>query len=133
MFSHVTVGANDLEQAQRFYEALLTPLGLTERPVVSDGGPRALCWTRKRHSLPRFYVYEPFDRKPANAGNGTMVAFAAASPSEVDKAYAAGIAAGGADAGLPGPRQHYGQGYYGAYLRDPNGNKIHVAYRGDLR
>ena len=47
-------------------------------------------------------------------------------------AYAAGVLAGGVDDGEPGPRPHYGDGYYGAYLRDPDGNKVHIVHRGDM-
>ena len=61
-----------------------------------------------------------------------MVAFLAPSPSAVEAAHAAGLTAGGADEGIPGPRSHYGEGYYDAYLRDPDGNKVHLVFRGDL-
>jgi catechol 2,3-dioxygenase-like lactoylglutathione lyase family enzyme len=61
-----------------------------------------------------------------------MVAFLAATPAAVDTAYAAGMTAGGQDDGGPGERPHYGAGYYGAYLRDPDGNKVHVVCRGDM-
>ncbi|MDP8773498.1 hypothetical protein QZR43_13025 [Serratia marcescens] len=50
----------------------------------------------------------------------------------VKRAYAAGLLAGGCSEGEPGERAHYGKGYFGAYLRDPDGNKVHVVYRGDL-
>jgi len=70
--------------------------------------------------------------KPASAGNGSMVAFLAPSPAAVDAAYQAGLATEGGGEGAPGPRPHYGEGYYGAYLRDPDGNKVHVVYRGDI-
>ena len=132
MFSHVAVGADDLEAAGRFYDAVLATLGLRQRAVAPDGGPPALCWIDPARPLPRFYVYRPFNRQPATPGNGSMVAFLAPSPEAVDAAYAAGIAAGGTDEGEPGPRDRYGIGYYGAYLRDPAGNKIHLAYRGDI-
>ncbi|WP_048644830.1 VOC family protein [Nitratireductor soli] len=132
MFSHVTVGSRDLEQSAAFYDAVLLSLGLVRRPVTPDGGPPSLCWVLPGRSLPRFYVYQPFDGEPASAGNGGMVAFTAGSPHMVDRAHAAGVAAGGADEGAPGPRSRYGKGYYGAYLRDPDGNKLHVVHRGDL-
>ncbi len=61
-----------------------------------------------------------------------MVAFMAPSAEAVNRAYAAGMAAGGANEGPPGLRPNYGIGYYGAYLRDPDGNKVHIAFRGDL-
>lgn len=132
MFSHITVGSNDLEAAGRFYDAVLIPLGLRRRQVVPDGGPAALCWIHPAVTLPRFYVFTPFNRQAANAGNGSMVAFLAPNPDAVNVAYAAGMGAGGRDSGAPGPRQHYGDGYYGAYLFDPDGNKVHLAFRGDL-
>lgn len=83
-------------------------------------------------ALPRFYAYQPFDRQPASAGNGSMLAFLAADELAVKRAYAAGLLAGGCSEGEPGERAHYGKGYFGAYLRDPDGNKVHVVYRGDL-
>ena len=132
MFSHVTVGCDDLEVAARFYDAVLTRLGLIRRAVLPDGGPPALCWVRRDDSLPRFYVYRPFDGRAATAGNGAMTAFLASSPTEVDEAFAAGLGAGGIDEGRPGERRHYGAGYYAAYLRDPAGNKLQIAHRGDL-
>lgn len=132
MFSHVTVGCQDIARAAAFYDAVLIPLGLVRRPVSPDGGPAAACWIDPGHTLPRFYVYSPYNREPATPGNGSMVAFLAASPAAVDAAYAAGLAANGTNEGAPGPRMHYGDGYYGAYLRDPDGNKIHIAHRGDL-
>jgi catechol 2,3-dioxygenase-like lactoylglutathione lyase family enzyme len=132
MFSHITVGTTDLERASAFYDAVLIPLGLRRRVVTPDGGPAGSCWISPQQALPRFYVYMPFDRKLASVGNGSMVAFTAPSPAAVDAAYAAGLAAHGTGDGAPGPRPHYGDGYYGAYLRDPDGNKVHIAYRGDI-
>lgn len=131
MFSHVTVGVSDLDRAARFYDALLLPLGLARRPVDPDGGPPSLCWIQPGAGLPRFYAYLPFDGRPCSAGNGGMVAFLAPSPAAVEQAHAAAMAQGGADEGAPGPRPRYGPGYFGAYLRDPDGNKLHVAHRPD--
>ncbi|CAB3832975.1 hypothetical protein LMG26846_01068 [Achromobacter insuavis] len=132
MFSHITVGVSDLARASDFYDAILEPLGLRQRPVTPDGGPASRCWIVPGATLPRFYAYAPFNGQPPSAGNGSMVAFLAPDAQAVDRAHAAGLAAGGADEGVPGPRPHYGDGYYGAYLRDPDGNKIHLVYRGDL-
>ena len=132
MFSHITVGTNNLTKASAFYDALLAPLGLQRRQVTPDGGPPSACWISRESALPRFYVYSPFDRKEASVGNGSMLAFLAPSVKAVDSSYAAGIKAGGRDEGLPGERVHYGSGYYGAYLRDPDGNKVHIVYRGDV-
>lgn len=133
MFSHVTVGSNDLGAACAFYDAVLAPLGLRRRSVTPDGGPPSACWIAQDGPLPRFYVYAPWNGERACAGNGSMVAFVAPSREAVDVAHAAGLAAGGADEGMPGPRPRYGEGYYGAYLRDPDGNKVHVVHRADLQ
>ncbi len=133
MFSHVTVGTSNLVNAGLFYDALLIPIGLKRRVVTPDGGPLALCWVNAAQPLPRFYVYEPFDGNAASVGNGGMIAFLAPTIESVNSAYAAGISNGGTDEGAPGPRENYGAGYYGAYLRDPDGNKIHIAFRGDLQ
>ena len=132
MFSHITVGTNDLERATAFYDAVLAQLGFQQRAVIPDGGPPSACWIAPQATLPRFYVYSPFDRRPAAAGNGGMVAFLAPSPEAVDAGYAAGISSGGIDEGAPGTRVQYGTDYYGAYLRDPDGNKVHLVHRGDL-
>ncbi|MDF8316212.1 MULTISPECIES: VOC family protein [Serratia] len=132
MFSHITVGVSDLDAAAAFYDAILLPLGLQRREVTPDGGPVARCWVMPGQALPRFYAYQPFDRQPASAGNGSMLAFLAADELAVKRAYAAGLLAGGCSEGEPGERAHYGKGYFGAYLRDPDGNKVHVVYRGDL-
>ena len=132
MFSHICVGCSDLARSATFYDALLAPLGLERRAVMPDGGPAAACWTAPGQALPRFYVYLPFDGRPASVGNGAMVAFVATSPTAVASAYSAGLKTGGSDEGTPGPRTRYGAGYYGAYLRDPDGNKLHIVHRGDI-
>jgi catechol 2,3-dioxygenase-like lactoylglutathione lyase family enzyme len=129
MFSHITVGVSDLDRAARFYDAVLAPLGLSQRPVTPDGGPPSRCWVGPGGGLPRFFTYLPFDGQPCSAGNGGMVAFLAPSAEAVERAYAGGMAQGGRDEGPPGPREHYAPGYFGAYLRDPDGNKLHLVYR----
>ncbi len=133
MFSHVLVGARDLARMGAFYDAVLAPLGLRRRwEGEGDGGPPGIGWAAPGSPLPTFFVQEPFGRRPASAGNGCMTAFLAPSPEAVRAAHAAGLAAGGADEGAPGERPRYARGYYGAYLRDPEGNKLHVVHRGDL-
>lgn len=132
MFSHVTVGADDLAQAAAFYDALLLPLGLHQRQVEPDGGPESLCWVRPEAPFPRFYVYRPFDGAAAGAGNGSMLAFVAPTRAAVDTAYRAAMAAGGSSEGAPGLRPHYASDYYGAYLHDPSGNKVHVMHRAEV-
>lgn len=131
MFSHVMLGANDIGRLANFYDALLAPLGLRRR-AGTGGGPPYACWAHPDERLPHFFIQHPIDGAAATVGNGVMLAFLAPDHAAVDTAYAAGLAAGGTDAGTPGLRPHYGAGYYGAYLRDPEGNKVHVVVRGDL-
>ena len=131
MPNRITVGCHDLSRAARFYDAVLTPLGLSRRPVAADAGPDAACGVYPDKNLPSFYVYMPFNRRPVKVGNSSMLTFLASSPAAVDAAYAAALASGGTDAGPPGPEPHVGDGHYGGYIRDPDGNKVHIAYRGD--
>ncbi|MFN3970826.1 MAG: hypothetical protein ACK4L4_05550 [Gemmobacter sp.] len=70
------------------------------------------------------WVTRPFDGGPARAGNGAMVAFAAPGRAAVEAFHAAALAQGGADEGAPGLRPQYGAGFYAAYVRDPDGNKV---------
>ena len=129
MLSHVTFGTGDLARAEAFYDAVLGAVGLVRRVVEPDGGPPCAAWHEAGRDMPRFYVSEPFDGGLPGAGNGSMVAFRAPSDAAVDEAHAAGLRAGGADEGAPGLRAHYAPDYYGAYLRDPDGNKVHLVHR----
>ena len=72
------------------------------------------------------YVCPPFDQKLATFGNGMMIAFTANTPDEVNAAHKAGLEAGGSNEGAPGFRPPDKTSWYGAYLRDPTGNKICV-------
>jgi catechol 2,3-dioxygenase-like lactoylglutathione lyase family enzyme len=126
LFSHVTVGARDYAAATRFYDAVLLPLGLERRTDEPEIG--WACWHRPGDPA-EFYVCRPFDGAAATPGNGSMTAFFAPDRMAVDAAHAAGLAAGGRDEGAPGLRPHYSTGYYGAYLRDPDGNKLCVVHR----
>lgn len=132
IFSHITVGSNNLSESQKFYNSLLVPLGYISRKVTADGGPKSCCWIASESQLPRFYVYEPFNKQAATSGNGTMISFLAPNIASVNQSYAAGLLLGGTDEGAPNERKHYGTGYYGAYIRDPDGNKIHIVCRGDI-
>jgi len=124
MIAYVTVGADDMVLAKRFYSAFLPALGyqLTE---VSDGLSCALPkQPGQTIALPEFYVKSPFDGGPASAGNGAMIAFEARNQQQVRDLHAAAVAAGGTDEGSPGFREAYGPRFYVGYLRDPQGNKI---------
>ena len=126
MFSHVTLGTHGLPRAIAFYDAVLAPLGI-ER-VVSQY-PKWAAWQR-RGEPEKLWVGRPFNGLPASWGNGCMTAFTALSRTAVEAAYAAAIASGGLDEGAPGLRVHYAPDYYGAYVRDPDGNKLHFVRRG---
>jgi len=124
MIAYVTVGADNMARAKRFYTAFLPALGygLKEGPEgLSFALPvKAGC----KPVYPDFYVKPTFDGRPATAGNGTMVAFEASSQRQVRDLHAAAVAAGGSDEGQPGFRASYGAHFYVGYLRDPQGNKI---------
>lgn len=119
MISYVTVGADDIPLAKRFYSAFLPALG-----YGLEEGPEGLSYELPDDSFPAFYVKPPFDGGAASVGNGAMVAFRARSQQQVRELHSAALAAGGKDEGQPGFRDAYGPHFYVAYLRDPQGNKI---------
>ena len=123
MIAYVTVGADDIARAKRFYSAFLPALGydLTEGP---EGLSYVLPLGPGETAPPDFYVKPTFDGRPASAGNGTMVAFDARSQKQVRDLHAAALAAGGSDEGQPGFREAYGPHFFVGYLRDPQGTKI---------
>jgi predicted lactoylglutathione lyase len=75
-------------------------------------------------NFPRFFVGYPFDGGPATIGNGVMTAFRFDDATIIDRLYVLAMQNGGSDAGPPGWRPQYGEGFYGAYVRDPDGNKL---------
>lgn len=130
MFTHVMFGANDLERLGAFYDAVLTPLGLVRNiaEMGEDGGPAGICWSPPGRRWPQFWVQYPWNGGKATTGNGVQVSFAAPSQAAVDAAWRAAIENGGSDEGPPGLRLHYAPDYYGAYARDPEGNKICILH-----
>lgn len=123
MIAYVTVGADDMAAAERFYAAMLPALGYRSERYQGDLS-YILPPTPGQDAQPDFYVKAPFDGKSAQPGNGAMVAFEAADQSQVRTLHAAALLAGGTDAGAPGFRADYGADFYVSYLRDPHGNKI---------
>jgi catechol 2,3-dioxygenase-like lactoylglutathione lyase family enzyme len=122
MYSHVTVGTNDIARAIAFYDRVLAPLGLARQE--SDLGEGHAGYAAAPEATPQFWVLRPINREPAGAGNGVTIAFEAPDRATVDAVHAAILAAGGTDEGGPGLRPHYHADYYGAYGRDPDGNKL---------
>lgn len=118
MFSHATIGTNDLDRAVAFYDAFFAALGI-ERFFLADGHAGY-----GEADSDQVWIMMPFDGNPATVGNGTHIAFLAKRRDQVDAAYAAALAHGGTDEGAPGVRPQYHANYYGAYMRDPDGNKI---------
>ena len=117
MIDHVSVAVRDLSVSTRFYEAVLATLGFAKLEVrvatVGFGKAYSEFWINLRSDTP-----------PLPAGNGAHVCFRARTTEMVDAFYAAALAAGGADDGKPALRPQHGEGYYAAFIRDPDGNRI---------
>ena len=124
MISHVHVGVDDFERAFAFYSAVLPVLGLELKFKEPENGWAG--WMTPGVARPLFLVGRPFNRDPASPGNGQMIALMAPDRGAVDRCHAAALAQGGRSEGAPGLRPHYHANYYGAYFRDPAGNKLCV-------
>ena len=123
MFSHIMIGANDLEKAKSFYDAVLGTMGVP--PAMVDGH-------RIFYMTPTgvFSVSKPINGEPASFANGGTVGFACSSPEQADAWHAAGVANGGTTCEDPPGVREGGMGkLYLAYLRDPDGNKICALHR----
>jgi catechol 2,3-dioxygenase-like lactoylglutathione lyase family enzyme len=116
MIGYVTLGTNDLARGAKFYDALLAGIG-GKRMMESE---RFIAWSASMQQA-GLGICLPFDGKSATAGNGTMVALAVDSKDKVDALYKKAIELGATDEGKPGPR---GEGFYAAYFRDLDGNKL---------
>ena len=119
--SHVSIGSNRFDEAVAFYEKLLATIGA--RRMMAH--PGAVAFGKQ---FPEFWIHDPADGRPATVGNGVHFGFLATSQEQVRAFHAAGLAAGAADEGAPGPRAEYGEPYYGCFLRDLDGHKIEAAY-----
>jgi len=118
MFSHVTVGSNDFARSLKFYDAVMQTLGHSQ--MFSMEGAAAYG----EPTGPKTWVLFPFDKAKAVPGNGMHVAYAAQTRAEVDAFFKAALENGGTSEGEPGLRDYYHPNYYGAYVRDPDGNKL---------
>lgn len=121
IIDHVSLGTNDFKTAVEFYDAVMAPLGY-ER-VVTYEEYKAAGYGGK-DGMTDLWIGGPFDRKAATPGNGTHICFVAPSQEAVNAFYRAAIKHGASDDGAPGPRPHYREDYYGAFVKDPDGNKI---------
>ena len=127
VISHITLGTNDIERAGRFYDKVLGALGF-ERLPKPPGKPPAY----EKGGMPTIYLYPPEDGQPATWGNGTHVAFVADTRDAVRAFHQTALIEGGSSAGEPGRRPHYGENYYAAYVRDPDGNKLQAVCYADM-
>jgi len=118
MIGYTCIGTNDLEKAADFYDQLLSLL--EAKPFLKTD--RGVGWGVSP-SQPMFSVMKPFNGEVATFGNGSMVALAAKNPEQVNSFHSKALALGASNEGAPGPR---GKGFYGAYFRDLDGNKLAV-------
>lgn len=117
MIGYVTIGVRDMEKAKAFYANLLAPLGAS---VLMDMGRIAFIGTGM--DAPMLSVCVPFNEADPAPGNGNMIAINPGSKQKVDEFHAKAIALGGTCEGEPG--QRIADMFYGAYVRDPDGNKL---------
>lgn len=124
MFSHIMIGANDIQASKAFYDAVLGAMGYA--PGTIDEKGRCFYFT----DTGIFSITLPIDGQPASHGNGSTIGFAADSPATADAWHAAGLANGGtACEDAPGVREGGLGKLYLAYLRDPAGNKVCALHR----
>jgi catechol 2,3-dioxygenase-like lactoylglutathione lyase family enzyme len=116
MIAYTTIGTPDIEKAKAFYLELLADLGVS---IFMDLGRLAVLATPGGGGM--LAVCTPYNGEPANPGNGNMVAITPGSKELVDRLHAKALQLGGTDEGAPGQRM---DGFYGAYFRDPDGNKV---------
>ena len=117
MIDHVSIAVRDLNACGLFYDAVLTAIGfsrLVTRPGTIGFGKK----------YPEFWLNERRAKTPVDPDSGAHICLRASSVEEVQAFHAAAIKGGGASDGAPGPRPEYSAGYYAAFVRDPEGNKI---------
>ena len=119
IYTHVTVGTNDLTASRAFYDNVLSTIGLKRIADLDENGS---IWGV---DAPSFFVLKPANGQPASVGNGVTVSFEAPNRAAIDAFHSAAIAAGSPDEGAPGTRD-WAPNAYAAYTRDPDGNKLAV-------
>ena len=124
MIGYVTLGTNDIAKARAYYDALLGSIGANRLMEFPDDFGGFTLWGTG-WGKPGVALTRPYNKQSAVAGNGNMVALVMDSREKVDAFYAKAIELGGTDEGPPGVRGEEGErAFYGAYFRDPEGNKI---------
>ncbi|MBB3859286.1 catechol 2,3-dioxygenase-like lactoylglutathione lyase family enzyme [Novosphingobium hassiacum] len=117
MFSHSFLGTNDVDKSRAFYTSVMTALGHTTAVPLPHG-------TAFPSAAGALVVAKPANGEAHTVSNGHTLGFKASDSAAVDAWHAAGIANGGTSEGEPGVRVNSPGQQYGAYLRDPDGNKI---------
>ena len=120
VIDHLTIGVSDLERSRHFYAQALGPLGFEELRSSSDAPPGISFGTRDADDFAISEEYQP--------GGQIHIAFATDSREQVDAFHQAALAAGGTDNGAPGPRPEYSDGYYGAFVLDPDGHNVEAVF-----
>lgn len=118
---HASVGTNNLPQAKEFYSKVLKVLEIEEVCNYEH----AIAFGK---GYPEFWVQVPYDKKPASVGNGCHFGFVAINKQQVDEFYQTALSAGARCNGGPGPREEYGQPYYGCFVIDLDGNRIEASF-----
>jgi len=118
MIGYTTVGSDDLKKSAKFYDNLLSLVGASRVMQADD----FIAWGNSPEA-PMFSIHLPADGKAASVGNGVMIALRAANQEEVKELHRKAIELGGADEGQPGFRA---EGFYAAYFRDVDGNKLNA-------
>lgn len=123
IISHVSLGTNDFKKAKTFYTELLLVIGAH----LIDDIPE-YEWVSFGKKYPEFWVGKPENGEVASVGNGIHVSFMVDTKEKVDAFYKKAVELGAVGEGEPGPREDYGAGYYGAFVRDLDGNKIEAMH-----
>ncbi|MBX9795332.1 VOC family protein [Sphingomonas sp.] len=123
MIGYVTLGTNDLARAARFYDAIAAEMGVGRMMEFEN----FIAWG-KPGGAAGIGLTKPFDGNPASVGNGVMVALEARDRAQVDRLHEIALAHGGTCEGPAGPRGD--SGFYAAYFRDPDGNKLNAFIMG---
>lgn len=118
MFGHITLGCDDWKRARPFWFAVMEALGHPLFRETDTGAAFGIPTGQKT------FIGPAFNGEPAKPGNGVHIAYLVGNRAMVDAFHAAALANGGTDEGPPGLRPHYHPNYYGAYVRDPDGNKL---------
>jgi len=121
MLSGVCVGTNNLAASGEFYDAVLATIGMS--CVLSQSLEKGYAGKDGKITL---FLIVPYNKQPATFGNGTQIMFYAPDTDAVRAFHSTALKYGGSDEGLPGPRDYHPD-YYGAYVRDLDGNKLNVS------